>query len=290
MLWYSIALGSAFVFGLAGLFMKVSQMRGGALSSMLVGLYAAGTCGFFLQAQLAGTWDPLNPRVWIGGMVIGLGSAWGNLLFMRALDYGPASLTSPLTNANIVLVVAMGALVFGEPIHPAALVGVALLIGAVALLSVKGGESLNVPDRKWFGLVAAAMLLFAFRNGGLKVTEAAGLDNTSVLWSGYLLSWIWFAVTGVPGKRKSRHNSLLSRDSRSVGFRWGLAAGLCSYGGLQLYAWALAEGPSHLIAPIFATNSLVIVIGSMLLFRERVTALQGFALLLLAVGLVLVRS
>ena len=35
---------------------------------------------------------------------------------MKALDYGPASLTSPLTNMNIVLVIAMGTFLYNEPL------------------------------------------------------------------------------------------------------------------------------------------------------------------------------
>lgn len=306
--WFLTALGSAFVFGLAGFLMKVSQMRGGALSSLLLGLYTAGTLGFWAQALLADSWDPLDWRVWAWGALVGLGSAWGNLLFMRALDYGPASLTSPLTNANILFVVAMGALWYGEPVHPAALAGIVSLVAGVVLLSVKSESSLAIRSNKWYGLVTAATLLFVFRNGGLKVTESLGLDNTSVLWAGYLLSWIWFALAARLERRRAWPAELPrdeaanperpaaaaaaspARSSRTVGLLWGLAAGVCSYGGLQLYAAALAIGPSHLIAPIFATNSLVVAIGSLLLYRERLTRLQMAALALLLAGLALVRA
>jgi len=355
LLWFATALGSALVFGLAGLLMKVSQMRGGARSSLLLGLYAAGTCGFFAQALIAGAWDPLDWRIWAWGAVVGLGSAWGNLLFMKALDYGPASLTSPLTNANIVFVVGMGALWFGEPVRAIALAGVSALLAAVVLLSLKTEGSYSISDKRWYPLVAGAMLLFVFRNGGLKVTDSLGLDNSSVLWAGYLLSWLWFgsasrlerarerrdkeaaksgvaeavatgygvtADTGgeeavtIKDARSQAGSGAFSSESRTtaaarsdapakpassawhrsrppspraVGWFWGLAAGVCSYGGLQLYAAALAQGPSHLVAPIFATNSLVVAFGSLLLYREKLTRLQAVALLLLLVGLLLVR-
>lgn len=302
MLWFATALGSALVFGLAGLLMKVSQMRGGARSSLLLGLYAAGTCGFFAQALIAGTWDPLDWRIWAWGAVVGLGSAWGNLLFMKALDYGPASLTSPLTNANIVFVVGMGAVWFGEPVRAIALAGVAALLAAVVLLSLKTEGSYSISNKRWYPLVAGAMLLFVFRNGGLKVTDSLGLDSSSVLWAGYLLSWLWFGSAsrlerarerrdaGATGMRNTESRVAgVGHSPRAVGWFWGLAAGVCSYGGLQLYAAALAQGPSHLVAPIFATNSLVVAFGSLLLYREKLTRLQAVALLLLLVGLLLVR-
>ncbi|THF76911.1 DMT family transporter [Cohnella fermenti] len=312
MLWFLSAIGSALVFGLAGLFMKISQMRSGSAGSLLLGLYTAGTLGFWGQALLNHHWTPLDWRIWIAGAIVGLGSAWGNLLFMKALDYGPASLTSPLTNANILLVIAMGAIWYGEPLQPIAAVGVVCLLFAV-LLAIRNEGSYAVKSSRWYGLVLLAMLLFFFRNGGLKVTDALGLDNTNVLWSGYLLSWLWFAVSS----RKEASGSRSDAESRSsvragsraepkaksragadvsagasparTGFLWGLVAGVCSYGGLQLYASALGEGPSHLVAPIFATNGLVVALGSVLLYRERLTVLQWGAFAFLMLGLVLVR-
>ncbi|WP_080833970.1 DMT family transporter [Cohnella massiliensis] len=293
MWWFTLAVGSAVVFGLAGLFMKVSQMRRGSTTAMLLGLYASGTCGFWLQAAGSGGWTPFDYRIWIAGAVIGLGSAWGNLLFMKALDCGPASLTSPLTNSNIVLVVAMGAFFYEEAVSLAGIAGVVSLLAAVVLLSVKPGAASAEAGKRWFALVIAATLLFAFRNGGLKVTAEMGLDNASVLWSGYLLSFLWFAAATAAGSRRSSagRSAAASFGSSSVrtGLAWGLAAGIGSYGGLQLYSAALLAGPSHLVAPIFATNSLVVALGSLLIFKEKLGPLQRVAFLLLMAGLALVR-
>src|SRR5690606_41286269 len=41
-------------------------------------------------------------------------SAAGNLLFMKALDQGPASLTSPLVNTNILVIILFSVIVYGE--------------------------------------------------------------------------------------------------------------------------------------------------------------------------------
>ena len=79
------------------------------------------------------------------------------------------------------------------------------------------------------------------------------------------------------------------RSTALIGIRWGLLAGCCSYGGLQLYAMALEIGPANIIAPIFAANSLVIALGAIVFFRETLTRLQIAAVLLLFIGLVLVR-
>jgi len=286
-MWLFVAAGSAFVFGLAGLLMKISQVRGGALSSLLLGLYAAGTCGFWAQALWTGSWQPADGRVWLWGAIVGLGSAWGNLLFMKALDCGPASLTSPLTNGNVVIVAAFGVLWFGEPVGVPALAGAALIVAAVIVLSSKSESGGAITDKRWYACTAGAMLLFVFRNGGLKVTDSLGLDSASVLWAGYLLSWAWFALSA--NRERRRAAGAPDAAARNAGFAWGLAAGVCSYGGLQLYATALSLGPSYAVAPIFAANSLVVAAGSLILYREKLTAPMRWALALLLAGLVLVR-
>ncbi|WP_217592168.1 EamA family transporter [Cohnella sp. GbtcB17] len=310
--WFAVAVLSALAFGLAGFFMKASQMRGGALSSLLIGLYASGTAGFWIQALLTHSWQPYDWRVWTAGAVIGLGSAWGNLLFMRAIERGPASLVSPLTNANIVIVMVAGIVWFGETPHATGLLGALWLLAGIALLSLRGtrgagGSAAVKPrtagqprtgSRSWYPLALAAMGLFVLRNGGLKVTDRIGLDSASVLWAGYLLSLLWFVVASWLAARSERYASSDSRagpdiDARSraaiIGFRWGLAAGAFSYGGLQLYAVALADGPAHLVAPIFAANSLVVVILSLAVYRERLSLPQYAALICLLGGLVLIR-
>jgi uncharacterized membrane protein len=194
-MWFALAVLSAVVFGLAGLFMKVNQMRGGSVDHLLFGLYASGAAGFAANALAEGVPDWTDARIWLWGAAIGvLGSAWSNLVFMRALDCGPASMTSPLVNLNVALVALYATIVLREPLSAWEAAGIALLLAAVALLSVRRGEPLSVREKRWFALVALAIVLFAIRNGGLKITAESGLPNTAVLFVGYVLSMLWFAA------------------------------------------------------------------------------------------------
>ncbi|MFC4775626.1 EamA family transporter [Paenibacillus sp. GCM10023252] len=283
-MWLVTAVGSAILFGLAGWWMKVSQMRGGTTARLLFGLYAAGTAGFAVHAWLEGSLSVLGtPEVWLAGVIIGAGSAWGNALFMKALDYGPASLTSPLTNMNIILVVALGTWYYGEELSLQEAIGIILLLLAVVFISYKGREPVSVGEKRWYVYVGAAIVLFALRNGGLKVTEELGMPSAPILMIAYALSLLWFIDTGrVKGKQASP-------SAQRIGWRYGLLAGLFSYGGLQLYALALASGPSNLAAPIFATNSLVVAIGAIVVYRERLTMMQWTAFGLTITGLLVIR-
>ncbi len=283
-MWFIVAILSALTFGLAGFIMKINQVQQGSLNPLLLGLYVTGSLGFAINAYAEGTLQLLDWRLWIAGLIIGAGSAWGNLVFIKALDYGPASLTSPLVNMNILFVIVMGTFLYQEPIHTFTLIGITLLLAAVILISIRRTEQITISEKRWFMLICIAIMLFTFRNGGLKVTAVMELENTPILFISYALSACWFAGVTLAEQRKSHH-----RNVHRLGYKWGLLAGLFSYVGLQLYSIALQIGPSNIVAPIFATNSLVVAFGSIWLFKERLSRVQFIALICLMAGLVLVR-
>jgi uncharacterized membrane protein len=202
---------------------------------------------------------------------------------MKALDVGPASLTSPLVNINIVLTVAMSLLIYGEKINLYESIGVLLLMIAVSILPIDPNESLRIRDLRWYLLVLMATVLFFLRNGGLKITEEWRLQNVTVLFVSYAFGFIWFTVEIL------RKRSAFSKPAVKTGLAWGLMSGIFSFAGMQIYAIALESGPASIVAPIFATNSLVVALLSILIYRERLSIVQSFTLILLFVGLVLIR-
>ncbi|WP_169083819.1 DMT family transporter [Paenibacillus sp. PL91] len=280
-MWLITAISSAILFGLAGWWMKVSQMRGGSTRTLLLGLYASGTVGFGVHSAVEGTFAFLaDPKVWIAGIIIGAGSAWGNALFMKALFYGPASLTSPLTNMNIILVIALGTWWYKEPLSASEAIGITLLLLAVLFIAHKRKEPLTITEKRWFILVGTAIVMFALRNGGLKVTDELGLPSAPILLIAYFLSLCWFLI---PAKANA------ARSAERTGLYYGIIAGLFSYGGLQLYAMALATGQANLAAPIFATNSLVVAAGAILFYKEKLTIVQWTAFACTILGLIIIR-
>jgi drug/metabolite transporter (DMT)-like permease len=186
---------------------------------------------------------------------------------------------------NIVLVIMLATWWYGETVSSIQWLGILALLMAIAFISIRPGESWSISEKTWFLLIALSILLFTFRNGGLKVTNELHMSSSVVLFIAYLLSAIWFAFSVA---RKSPDSTPPS--TAKSGLIWGLLAGICSYGGLQLYAIALESGPANIVAPLFATNSLVIAIGAIVFFRERLTILQLIAGLFLLLGLILVRS
>lgn len=282
-MWFILALFSSVTFGLAGFMMKVSSARRGSTDHLLWGLYFSGTLGFlWWMFQTGVAW--LNPAIIIAGIIIGFGSAAGNLLFMKALEYGPASLTSPLVNINIVLTITMSMLLYGERLSVFEMVGVILLVIAVSLLPIDPNESLRIRNMRWYVLVLTATLLFFLRNGGLKITEEMKLPGATILFVSYVFGLIWFTVEILRKKGVTT-----SKESVRIGLGWGLGAGIFSFAGMQFYAVALEVGPASIVAPIFATNSLVVAILSILIYRERLSWMQTICLVLLFAGLIAIR-
>lgn len=295
-MWFAAAIGSAILFGLAGWWMKVSQMQNGSSAYLLLGLYLSGTCGFGIHAAAEHSLLPSlgDPRVWLAGLLIGAGSALGNALFMKALEYGPASLTSPLTNMNIILVIGLGLLVYDEPLSGTELTGVLLLLIAVVLVSIRTKAQDARIQSQWYFYVGISIVLFAIRNGGLKVTDELGLESAPILFVAYSLSILWFAWAAwkvqLPVVKAEMHGSDNGRRSAAaIGMRWGILAGLFSYGGLQLYAISLETGQASIAGPIFSANSLVVAIGAIALYRERLSAKQWIAFVMTIIGLILIR-
>ncbi|WP_258202372.1 DMT family transporter [Paenibacillus endoradicis] len=281
-MWLFLSILSAIVFGTAGWWMKVSQMKRGSVNTLLLALYIVGALGFGVNSLIEGSYmQLLDLPIWIAGLIIGLGSALGNLYFMRALDTGPASLTSPLTNMNIVLVVLLGTLVYGELLGTLQIFSIILLIFATILISQKQ-ETKSITSSWWYGFIVLAIIMFTIRNGGLKVTEELGYESAPVLFVAYFMA-IFFYLKPVLNDRST------SSVSKKIGWRYGAATGLLSYGGLQLYAVALQYGQANLVAPIFATNGLIVTILSIIIYKERLSRIQWVAFASLLLGLICIR-
>lgn len=275
------------LFGIAGFLLKYGAHRTYSVPHILFGLYASGTLGFFIHGIFTQRLD-ISLELLIAGVMVGVGSTAGNIYFMRALRIGPVSLTSPLVNLNIVLIVILSVIVYGEEPQLQEVAGIALVILCLALLPVDPHEKISVKDRRWYGLVTFAIVLFFLRNGGLKITEEMGLNNTMVLCYGYLLGAIWSGILSVRSWRSMRWLGERS-EARRRGFTVGLVAGVFSFGGMQLYAFGLAHGPASIVSPIFALNSLVTGMLAITLLKERLSCYQIISVIGIVSGIVVLR-
>lgn len=283
-MWFLLAVASAVIFGISSFFFKINSFKNWPLLPFFIGVYGSGTMAFVVTAYLEGVLF-LTTAIILSGIIVGIGSTFGNLLFMKALQYGPASLTSPIVNTNILLIVIMSVFIYNERLGILEYSGIFLIIIAISILPLDPKEKLSIPNRIWYVYALFATILFFLRNGGLKVTEEMALPNTTILFVGYFVGTLWsiYAYFSTIEKKKQE----ASKQIHS--FAFGFITGLFSYGGMQLYVMALQTGPASIISPIFATNSLVVALLSILYLKERITGLQAVTLIGVFVGIVLLR-
>lgn len=280
-MWFAEALTAAILFGIAGVFFKIVARDNGSLSHLLFGMYLTGAAGFAIWASIEGRWV-FDASHLIAGVFIGFGSAFGNLLFLKAIKIGPTSLSSPLVNLNVVLVVLMAVFLYHESLTAREIVAICLLIGAIMFLPIDPHESLAIKNPTWYLLIIAAIFAVFFRNGGLKITEELNLDNTMVLFYGYMYALAGFGLV-VPGE------NAVARTLRFKSLRLGLYTGVLSFVSMTLYAEALSNGPASLVSPIFSTSSLILATLCIVFFKERLSLFQVIALVLLFCGLILIK-
>jgi len=284
--WFLTAIASAVTFGIAGFILKLGVVRVYSVPHILLGLYTTGALGFITYAAFMGFFYISSPLLF-AGLVVGIGSTLGNVLFMKALRLGPISLTSPVVNMNIVLIVLMAVIVYGESPGFYEIIGICLVVLCVSILPVDPNEKISILDRKWYVLVFIAVILFFLRNGGLKITQEAGLNNTMVLFYGYLVGVIWTLMLVI--RMRTAKIQKLKPGARMSGLYCGLIAGVFSFGGMQLYAIALAGGPASIVSPLFASNSLITGLLAILLLNERLSPIQIIAVAGIVTGIILVR-
>ncbi|MGY3803979.1 EamA family transporter [Pigmentibacter ruber] len=298
-MWITEAIFSAIIFGLASVIMKSSTLRKQIEQYLLWGLYLAGGLFFYSQCYKE-IYLSNNIFLYIWAILIGLGSFYGNWFVIKALEVGPASLTAPMLSLNIPLIIIMSIFIYHEEISIIKIAIIVSLFAAIIVVKIDPNEKLVIKDNKWFIWVILGSLFLFLREGGLKITQEIKLNNTIVLLYSYIFCFI-LSSTAIILKEKRIFKAdinlnktsfsiaylmkIMKEKNRSYGIIFGLITGFCSGLGLYLYSQALLTGPTSLVALIFSARSLVIVLLSYILHKERLSLFQKCSVILLCLGL-----
>lgn len=289
--WLVTSILSAVFFAIASFIVTIGAKKNYSISQMLLGLYISGAIMFagYVLLHNGFFW---NKEILLWGLIIGLGSSLGNALFTYSLKLGPVSLTAPLANSNVILVIAMSVFYYGESISVTQIIAITLILLACFLLPFDPDEKKNVKHNSWFVVILFTIFFMFLLNGGLKITQELSLDNTLVLFYSYIFSIIFF-LTSIKFIQIKFHPKF--KSSTTVNFEWqkraiqiGLFAGLFSFLGLQMYTMALAIGPASVVVPIFSARNVVVAMLCLWYFKESLSIFQKVALTSLLSGLVLV--
>lgn len=217
----------------------------------------------------------------------GLDLALTGILTAKCFACGPMSLTSVITNACVLLPIAVGCIWYGEIMTAPQIIGCLLLAGCFVLSAVNpkkgGGEKTEIPH-KWYLLVFLAF----FCNGmgavllNIYGRVAAAGQRSSFLALGYFVSAVIYFANHLVLRQKS-----VPMDLKSIGrpllILLLLMSSMGGFIGNSILMSLNTVMPASLLYPLVNGGIAVIVaIASCVIFREKLTMQR---LLTILVGL-----
>jgi len=273
----------ALMFGIGGILFKWNAHNLADDNYFFVSLYSVGAACFFIDG-----FDTLNQlndaKYFIMAAIVGLGSAGGNFAFSKGLRHGPAGLTSAFAKANIIIVILLSSIYYGEAITWKEGLGILFFFLAMVVVNLKLSKPNKATNRTWFLIMGACIILLAFRNGGLKVVNELGLSGVLVVAVAYTYCAILSIILILKDRTKPSQVKVTKLKTATI----GIVTGIVSYGGLYFYIAAIKGGPGSVVITIFSLDMFFILFLSYLFFGERLNRNQIFGFLLSAIGLILI--
>ena len=234
-----------------------------------------GLCGLVVVAAIVGA-DAVRPSDLVWGAGAGIFGCIGVVLLYRGLASGVMAIVSPVSAVIAAAVPVIWGLARGERPGPAATAGIAVALVAVWLVSQNG--PMGRPDRSSLLVAVGSGLGF----GGFfifisHIGESSGLWPLAV---GRLTS-----VALAVGLALSRAVPVLT--PRSV-MGLAVAAGVLDVTANVTFLLATQEGLLSIVAVIAALYPVATVVLAIVVTHERLSATQGFGLVLAGGALVLI--
>jgi uncharacterized membrane protein len=275
-------LAAALGWGLADFFGALSGRRIGSFGAVLSGQLLSAV---FMTVVLVATGTsvaPLGPDVWLV-VLNGAAAAFAYVTHYKALELGPVAVVSPIGAGYAIVGVALAIVILGERPTGLALVGAAIAITGVALVStdirkLREGIENHLPGMPW--AIAAAI--------GFGV-------------AGFLLGWIsdragW--IVGLWGSRVAQiafflplvvvfRKELARRVRPGPGLWIALLAGAADILGVVTFSAGSERGLNSIVLASSAVFPLIAVTLSVLVFKERLVANQVVGIALVVGGLLL---
>ena len=275
------ALGAALSFGIADVFARESGRREG---SFRAAFYMNFTGALVLLIALAlgadVPWQRVFSPLGLAGVLLGLLSAVGVLLFYRALVLGPLMVVTPIVGSSAVVTVAL-ALLAGERPGTVQLVGMAITVSGVVMAAATSHaeQTAEAQPIKWLSagvaFALAAAVLFGSSLWLLDMVAAELGSFTTIL----ILRIVGSSVLMI---------FLLARGTSPlvesvVSFKWLLPMALLDI----LATWSLTQGLqtglTSVVSVIASLFAVVTVALGYVLYRERISRIQQVGVALVSV-------
>ena len=212
----------------------------------------------------------------------GLDLALTSILTAVCYTCGPMSVTSVITNACVVMPIALGCLVYNESMTPARILGFVLLAGCFLLSAVNPGEKKRDIQPKWYLLVFLAF----FCNGmgavllNIYGRVAGSGERNSFLAIGYLVSGLIFLGDHFRARKRVEAVELRQFLKPIVAVLVVMAAVGGFAGNGLLMALNLSMPASVLYPLVNGGIAVIVAVISCVVFKEKMTLQRLFTILL----------
>jgi uncharacterized membrane protein len=274
-------LTAALGWGLADFFGAMAGRRIGSIGAVMSGQLLS---ALFITVVLIATGTsvaPLGPDVWLV-VLNGTAAAFAYLTHYKALELGPIAVVSPIGAGYALVGVALAMVILDERPSGLALIGAAIAVAGVALVStdlrkLRDGIANPLPGLPWAIAAAIGFGVAGFLLGW--ISDRAGW--IAGLW-GSRLAQIAFFLPLVVVFRKE-----LARVRLGVGLWIALLAGAADIVGVVAFSAGSVRGLNSIVLAASAVFPLIAVALSVVVFEERLVANQIVGVVLVVGGLLL---
>ncbi len=272
---------AALGWGLADFFGALSGRRIGAISAVMAGQLLS---ALFMTAVLFATGEsiqPLGADIWLV-VLNGAVAALAYTTHYKALELGPVAVVSPIGAGYALVGVVLAMLILGERPTGLALIGAAVAVVGVALVStdlkkLRQGIENRLPGLPWAVVAAISFGVAGFLLGW--ISDRAGWIPG--LWGSRVSQVVFYLPLFVVFRRE------LSRVRLGFGLWIALLAGAGDILGVVMFSVGSERGLNSIVLAASAVFPLIAVTLSVIVFKERLVANQLVGVVLVVGGLLL---
>lgn len=207
-----------------------------------------------------------------------------------AYQHGDLGSTYPIMRGSAPLLVALGSTALGEPLSPAAWLGVgAVTVGVLLVGLARPGQALHHGRAIAFALANAVVIAaYTIVDGrGVRISAEAGYTAASYVVLLFVLDGIPYPALVFARRSAAARHAMLAYARK----RWPLATlgGLASLGSYWIALWAMTRAPVAAVSALRETSVLFATAMSVLVLKERFGLQRACGAVVIVGGVVALR-
>jgi len=290
-------LGAALAWGTLDIFSAIAGRRIGSLR-VTTGIQLIGAAVVVALALAWGTTFPSDPRVIVGGAVVGLAGAGAYLAYFTGLRIGPIAVVSGVVAAYGGLTVVLAVLIRGETLTTVQAVGATLATVGVILTGITFDGTLRGTKFASPGVIFAvvALVLFATMSIGsdIVIDYAGWLQVLLVSRTTNAVVTVIILVGALTVARRLAQPVLIGESGRDEGGAGGdtriialvVLAGILDVLGLVVFMYGLEHAETWLVGLASSFGPAVTIIAAVAFMGERLRRIQWVGLAFVLAGMI----